>query len=69
MGQHRELLKADVVISADGAMWRIDEPSLNVANRGLAALELTLTGPEQGPALRGGMAASVPRTRCTPWPG
>src|SRR4029077_12953195 len=43
--EHRELLKADVVISADGAMWRIDEPSLTVANRGLAALELTLTGP------------------------
>jgi acetylornithine deacetylase/succinyl-diaminopimelate desuccinylase-like protein len=42
---HRELLKADVVISADGAMWRIDEPSLTLANRGLAALELTLTGP------------------------
>jgi acetylornithine deacetylase/succinyl-diaminopimelate desuccinylase-like protein len=41
---NRELLKADVVLSADGAMWRIDEPSLTVANRGLAALELTLTG-------------------------
>lgn len=43
--QHREMLKADVVVSADGAMWRIDEPSITVANRGLAALELTLTGP------------------------
>lgn len=43
--QHREMLMADVVISADGAMWRIDEPSITVANRGLAALELTLTGP------------------------
>ena len=43
--QNRKLLEADVVISADGAMWRIDEPSLTVANRGLAALELTLTGP------------------------
>ena len=42
--RHRDLLTADVVISADGAMWRIDEPSLTVANRGLAALELTLTG-------------------------
>ncbi|MEO8480399.1 MAG: dipeptidase [Gemmatimonadota bacterium] len=40
---HHELLQADVVISADGAMWRIDEPSLTVANRGLAGLELTLT--------------------------
>jgi acetylornithine deacetylase/succinyl-diaminopimelate desuccinylase-like protein len=43
--QNREMLKADVVVSADGAMWRIDEPSITVANRGLAALELTLTGP------------------------
>lgn len=42
---HRDLLKADVVVSADGAMWRIDEPSITVGNRGLAALELTLTGP------------------------
>jgi len=43
--RHRELLAADVVVSADGGMWRIDEPSLTVANRGLAGLELTLSGP------------------------
>jgi len=41
--QHKDLLAADVVISADGAMWRIDEPSLTVASRGLCGLELTLT--------------------------
>ncbi|HEU4988709.1 MAG TPA: dipeptidase [Gemmatimonadaceae bacterium] len=40
-----DLLKADVVLSADGAMWRIDEPSLTVSSRGLAGLEITLTGP------------------------
>jgi acetylornithine deacetylase/succinyl-diaminopimelate desuccinylase-like protein len=40
---HTDLLAADFVISADGAMWRIDEPSLTVASRGLAGLELTLT--------------------------
>jgi len=45
VAQHRELLGADMVISADGAMWRIDEPSLTVANRGLAGLELTVHGP------------------------
>jgi acetylornithine deacetylase/succinyl-diaminopimelate desuccinylase-like protein len=45
VAQHRDLLAADVVLSADGAMWRIDEPSLTVANRGLAGLELTLKGP------------------------
>ena len=43
--RHRALLSADFVISADGAMWRIDTPSLNVGSRGLAGLELTLTGP------------------------
>jgi len=44
---HREMLAADVVLSADGAMWRIDEPSLTVSNRGLIGLELTLTGPSK----------------------
>jgi acetylornithine deacetylase/succinyl-diaminopimelate desuccinylase-like protein len=41
--EHMDLLAADVVVSADGAMWRIDEPSLTVASRGLCGLELTLT--------------------------
>ncbi|HEY7233406.1 MAG TPA: dipeptidase [Gemmatimonadaceae bacterium] len=41
--QHKDLLAADVVLSADGAMWRIDEPSLTVSSRGLAGLEITLT--------------------------
>ncbi len=42
--EHKELLAADVVISADGAMWRASEPSLTVACRGIAELEFTLTG-------------------------
>ena len=41
--QHAALLTADVVVSADGAMWRPSEPSLTVASRGLCGLELTLT--------------------------
>ena len=41
--EHKALLAADFVLSADGAMWRINEPSLTVASRGLAGLELTLT--------------------------
>ena len=45
--RHRALLAADFVISADGAMWRVDTPSLNVGSRGLAGLELTLTGPSK----------------------
>jgi acetylornithine deacetylase/succinyl-diaminopimelate desuccinylase-like protein len=43
--EHKAMLAADFVLSADGAMWRINEPSLTVASRGLAALEFTLTGP------------------------
>ena len=42
MHQHTALLAAEVVVSADGAMWRIDEPSLTVASRGLCGLEVTL---------------------------
>jgi acetylornithine deacetylase/succinyl-diaminopimelate desuccinylase-like protein len=42
--EHKELLAADVVISADGAMWRSSEPSLTVATRGIAELEFTLAG-------------------------
>jgi len=42
--RNKALLAADFVLSADGAMWRIDIPSLTVASRGLAGLELTLTG-------------------------
>jgi acetylornithine deacetylase/succinyl-diaminopimelate desuccinylase-like protein len=41
---HAEQLRADFVLSADGAMWRPDEPSITVASRGLAALEFTVTG-------------------------
>jgi acetylornithine deacetylase/succinyl-diaminopimelate desuccinylase-like protein len=41
--EHKSLLAADVVLSADGAMWRINEPSLTVASRGLAGLEISLT--------------------------
>ena len=41
--QHTDLLACDFVLSADGAMWRINEPSLTVSSRGLAGLELTLT--------------------------
>lgn len=43
IAEHTDLLSADVVLSADGAMWRINEPSLTVASRGLASLDVTLT--------------------------
>ena len=41
--EHRERLQADAVLSADGAMWRVNEPSLTVSSRGLCGLEVTLT--------------------------
>ena len=41
---NRELLRADAVLAADGAMWRIDEPAVTLGCRGVAGLELTLTG-------------------------
>jgi len=41
--ENKTLLAADLVLSADGAMWRTEEPSLTVASRGITGLELTLT--------------------------
>lgn len=41
--QNKALLAADFVLSADGAMWRVDIPSLTVGSRGLAGLEVSLT--------------------------
>jgi acetylornithine deacetylase/succinyl-diaminopimelate desuccinylase-like protein len=38
------LLRADSVLSADGAMWRSDEPSITVGCRGVVALEFTIKG-------------------------
>ena len=40
----RDRLAADLVVSADGAMWRADLPSVTVASRGLVALDVELTG-------------------------
>ena len=41
---HAEELKADFVLSADGAMWRPNEPSITVASRGIATLEFSVFG-------------------------
>src|SRR5262245_12559009 len=43
IASHKTLLAADAVISADGAMWRTDKPSLTVASRGLCGLEIALS--------------------------
>lgn len=41
----RDELTADLVVSADGAMWRASEPSIPIAAKGLVALDVTVTGP------------------------
>jgi acetylornithine deacetylase/succinyl-diaminopimelate desuccinylase-like protein len=47
MQAHASELAADLVISADGAMWRPDEPSLSVASKGLVSLDIEVTGPNR----------------------
>jgi acetylornithine deacetylase/succinyl-diaminopimelate desuccinylase-like protein len=42
LGDNREYFAADAVLSADGARWRADLPTMTVGTRGSAALELTL---------------------------
>ena len=42
--QHTRELACDLVISADGAQWRPDEPSLSVASKGLVAFTITVEG-------------------------
>ena len=41
---HAEELAADLVISADGAMWRPSEPSLAISSKGLLALDIEVSG-------------------------
>lgn len=41
---HAEELAADLVISADGAMWRPTEPSLSTASKGLLTLDIVAEG-------------------------
>ena len=40
----KDRLACDLVVSADGAMWRADLPSVTVASRGMLALDVTLHG-------------------------
>jgi acetylornithine deacetylase/succinyl-diaminopimelate desuccinylase-like protein len=41
---HARELAADLVISADGAMWRPTEPSLSLASKGLVSMDITVEG-------------------------
>jgi acetylornithine deacetylase/succinyl-diaminopimelate desuccinylase-like protein len=42
--EHAGELAADLVISADGAMWRPGEPSLSLASKGLVTMDITVEG-------------------------
>jgi acetylornithine deacetylase/succinyl-diaminopimelate desuccinylase-like protein len=42
--EHAAELAADLVISADGAMWRATEPSVALASKGLVSLDITVEG-------------------------
>jgi acetylornithine deacetylase/succinyl-diaminopimelate desuccinylase-like protein len=45
--EHADELAADLVISADGAMWRPSEPSLSIASKGLVTLDIEATGAKE----------------------
>jgi acetylornithine deacetylase/succinyl-diaminopimelate desuccinylase-like protein len=42
--EHAADLAADLVISADGAMWRPSEPSVSVASKGLVSMDIVVEG-------------------------
>ena len=42
--EHADELAADLVISADGAMWRPTEPSVALASKGLVSLDIRVEG-------------------------
>jgi acetylornithine deacetylase/succinyl-diaminopimelate desuccinylase-like protein len=44
LAQHADELACDLVISADGAMWRPGEPSLALASKGLVTADITVSG-------------------------
>jgi acetylornithine deacetylase/succinyl-diaminopimelate desuccinylase-like protein len=44
VAEHADELAADLVISADGAMWRASEPSLALAAKGLVAMDIIVEG-------------------------
>lgn len=44
---HKELLKADIILVSDTSMIAIDTPSITVGLRGLAYMEVEVTGPDK----------------------
>lgn len=45
--EHKDLLKADVILISDTAMLSLDTPSMDVGVRGLSYIEVEVTGPDR----------------------
>src|SRR6185295_3816919 len=45
--EHKDLLKADVILISDTAMLSLDTPSMDVGVRGLSYIEVEVTGPNR----------------------
>lgn len=45
--ERAEELRCDVVLSADGGMWRADLPNITTSARGMVAVEVRVTGPRK----------------------
>ncbi|HEX4957812.1 MAG TPA: M20/M25/M40 family metallo-hydrolase, partial [Lacibacter sp.] len=45
--EHKELLKADVILISDTAMLSMDTPSIDIGVRGLSYIEVEVTGPNR----------------------
>jgi acetylornithine deacetylase/succinyl-diaminopimelate desuccinylase-like protein len=56
--EHKDLLRADAVMSADSVMWANDTPSLVLGSKGLIALQIDVRGAESDlhSGLHGGLA-------------
>ena len=61
--EHARELACDLVISADGAQWRPDEPSLSVASKGLVAFTITVEGRRATTCTPAATAAPSPTPR------
>jgi acetylornithine deacetylase/succinyl-diaminopimelate desuccinylase-like protein len=44
LSDHAAELRADLAVSADGAMWRASEPSVSLASKGLVTMDITVEG-------------------------
>ena len=47
VAEHRDILKADVILISDSAMISLQTPSLDIGVRGLSYIEVEVTGPDR----------------------